>query len=177
MKARLVSVLRPLASPLRPLFRILGRIVVKLASYDPVRLRMHVAGPRIQGPADRVKLGQNVDLQNAYLNTVCGTISFGDLAFCGQNCMFVTGTHDYARREEGRRDCPDSGRDISIGRGVWICSGAIILGGVTIADHAVIGAGAVVTRDCPEAAVYTGIPARLLHPIDFKPDSACGLET
>lgn len=148
--------------------RLLGRIVVKLASYDAKRLRMHVAGPRIQGPGDRVIVGRNVDLQNAYLNTVSGTITFQDNAFCGQNCMFLTGTHDYSRKDEGRQAHPDSGNDIVVGRGVWICSGAIVLGGVRISDHAVIAAGAVVVCDCPESAIYGGIPARLVEKIEFK---------
>ena len=151
-----------------PILRMLGRVVVKLASYDTLRLRMHVAGPRIQGPAERVILGKDVDLQNAFLNTVCGTISMGDLTFCGQNCMFLTGTHDYTRRDQARRIHPDSGNDIVIGRGVWICSGAIVVGGVNIADHSVIGAGAVVTSNCDRAGFYAGVPARLIREIEFK---------
>jgi acetyltransferase-like isoleucine patch superfamily enzyme len=130
---------------------------------------MHVAGPRIQGPSERVLLGTNVDLQNSFLNTVCGTITFGDNAFCGQNCMFVTGSHDYKKRGVERKEHPDSGNDIVIGKGVWICSGAIVLGGITIADDAVIAAGAVVTRSCTEAGIYGGVPARLVKPIQFKP--------
>jgi acetyltransferase-like isoleucine patch superfamily enzyme len=148
--------------------RLLGRIVVKLASYDTTRLRMHVAGPRIHGPSDRVKLGKNVDLQNAYLNTVCGTITFEDHAFCGQNTMFLTGTHDYTARDEARHVHPDSGCDIVIGRGAWICSGAIVIGPAKIAAHAVIAAGAVVTSDCPEAGIYAGVPARCVRRIDFR---------
>jgi acetyltransferase-like isoleucine patch superfamily enzyme len=163
---------RTIERAMLPALRLLGRVVVKLASYDTGRLRLHVAGERIQGPADRVILGENVDLQNSFLNTVCGTIKIGDLSFCGQNCMFITGKHDYTKRGWERRAHPDSGNDIEIGVGVWIGSGAIILGGVRIADHAVIGAGAVVTSDCPCAGIYAGVPARLIKPIEFsKPRS------
>lgn len=152
-----------------PLLRLLGRVVVKVISYDGERLRMHAHGLRIQGPPDRLFTGRDVDLQNAYLNTVCGSIRFGDYAFCGANCMFVTGTHDYNQRNAVRRyEHPDSGHNIVIGNGVWICSGAIVLGGVQIADHAVIAAGAVVTSDCPQAGVYAGIPARLVKKITFS---------
>jgi acetyltransferase-like isoleucine patch superfamily enzyme len=150
-----------------PGLRLVGRIVVKLASYDTTRLRMHAHGPRIHGPSERLSIGRAVDLQNAYLNTVCGTIYFGDYAFCGQNCMFLTGTHDYTQRDAARHKHPDSGNDIVIGKGVWICSGAIVLGGVKVADHAVIAAGAVVKTDCPEAGIYAGVPARLLRKITF----------
>lgn len=164
------SIVRCIEGWFAPILKLFGRVVVKLASYDTLRLRMHVAGPRIHGPQDRVTVGKNVDLQNAYLNTVSGRISFGDHAFCGQNTMFLTGTHDIEARDEGRHAHPDVGYDIKIGRGVWICSGAIVLGGVSIADHAVIAAGAVVTKDCTEAAVYAGIPARLVRKIQFPPE-------
>ena len=44
-----------------------------------------------------------------------------------------------------------------------IGSGAVILPGVTIGEGALVGAGAVVTRDVPDAAVVAGIPARGLR--------------
>jgi len=48
-------------------------------------------------------------------------------------------------------------------RGASIGSGAVILGGVTIGPSALIGAGAVVTRDVKPGAVVAGVPARLLR--------------
>ncbi|MGO7428998.1 sugar O-acetyltransferase, partial [Rhizobium ruizarguesonis] len=44
---------------------------------------------------------------------------------------------------------------------VWIGGCAIILGGVTIGDGAIVGAGAVVTRDVPAGATVVGNPARI----------------
>ncbi len=161
---------KKLEKPCLPLLTVLGRLVVKLASYDTARLRLHVAGLRILGPQERVIVGRHVDLQNSFINTACGTVTFGDFSFCGQHCLFLTGTHDYRQKEWERRKHPTSGNDIVIGRDVWICSGATILGGVTIADHAVIAAGAVVTSNCEKAGVYAGVPARLIREIDFKED-------
>ncbi len=48
-------------------------------------------------------------------------------------------------------------------RGAAIGSGALIFGGVTIGEHAVIGAGAVVTRDVSAGATVVGVPARALR--------------
>ncbi|HNY38748.1 MAG TPA: acyltransferase [Bryobacteraceae bacterium] len=80
--------------------------------------------------------------------------------------MVLTGGHDYTRFDTQRQwSAPKGNRDIVIGRGVWVGSGAIILGGVTICDHAVIAAGSVVTRSCPQQGIYAGIPARLIKPI------------
>ena len=50
---------------------------------------------------------------------------------------------------------------VKIGADVWIGSRAIILGGVRIGHGAVIGAGAIVTRDIPAYAIAVGVPARV----------------
>jgi UDP-2-acetamido-3-amino-2,3-dideoxy-glucuronate N-acetyltransferase len=47
-----------------------------------------------------------------------------------------------------------------VGRGATIGANATIVCGVTIGEHALVGAGAVVTRDVPAHAVMTGVPAR-----------------
>ena len=52
---------------------------------------------------------------------------------------------------------------VKIEDGVWIGGGAIILPGVTIGRNAVIGAGAVVTKDIPANAVAVGSPARVIR--------------
>lgn len=69
--------------------------------------------------------------------------------------------------------CPHSEirkEPVTIGRNVWVGSQAIILPGVTIGDHAVIGAGAVVTRNVETATVVAGNPARMIR--SFQCDSA-----
>ncbi len=53
-------------------------------------------------------------------------------------------------------------RPVIIGDDVWINARAIILPGVTIGDHAVVGAGAVVTKDVPPRTVVAGNPARII---------------
>lgn len=52
---------------------------------------------------------------------------------------------------------------ITIGDGVWIGAGAILLPGVTVGSGAVIGAGAVVARDVSANAVFTGSPASVIR--------------
>jgi len=60
------------------------------------------------------------------------------------------------------REQPVRSRGIVIGRDVWIAAGAGVTDGVTIGDHAVIGMGAVVTRDVPAWALVGGVPARVI---------------
>ena len=54
---------------------------------------------------------------------------------------------------------------VHIGRNCWIGAGAVILPGVTIGDHSVIGAGSVVTKDIPAGVVAVGNPCRVLREI------------
>ena len=61
------------------------------------------------------------------------------------------------------RDVPDELLPTKIGRDVWIGANAVILGGVTIGDGAVVAAGAVVTKDVEAGAIVAGVPARLLR--------------
>jgi acetyltransferase-like isoleucine patch superfamily enzyme len=57
---------------------------------------------------------------------------------------------------------PVRSRGIVIGRDVWIGAQATVTDGVRIGDHAVVGAGAVVTRDVERWAVVAGVPARVI---------------
>lgn len=49
-----------------------------------------------------------------------------------------------------------------IGNDVWIGANVVILAGVTVGDHCVIAAGAVVTKDVPDYSVVGGVPAKVL---------------
>jgi acetyltransferase-like isoleucine patch superfamily enzyme len=59
-------------------------------------------------------------------------------------------------------DTPTAVAPVVIGRNVWLGNRATVLRGVTIGDHAVVGAGAVVTHDVPARAIVVGNPARVV---------------
>ena len=52
---------------------------------------------------------------------------------------------------------------VTIGRGVWLGAGTIVLPGVTIGDETTIGAGSVVTRDVPGGVLALGQPCRVVR--------------
>jgi maltose O-acetyltransferase len=52
---------------------------------------------------------------------------------------------------------------VSIGSDCWICGNATILPGVTIGNHVIIAAGAVVTKDIPDNVVAGGVPAKIIR--------------
>lgn len=58
---------------------------------------------------------------------------------------------------------PEKKNFVKIGNDVWLGANAIILPGVTIGDGAIIGAGAVVTKDVPPYAIVAGVPAKVLR--------------
>lgn len=64
---------------------------------------------------------------------------------------------------------PHISKPITIRRGAWIGAGAMVLGGVTIGEYAVIGAGAVITKDVPPHAIVVGAGPRVLDARTAEP--------
>ena len=129
--------------------------------------------PHTWGDPRRVSVGKEVFVCNALFNCSSGDISIGDHTFFGHNVCLLTGTHDFHKKERGRQGAiPQKGRDIRIGKGVWIASNVTILGPCTIGDHAVIAAGSLVCGgDLPGGFIYAGSPAKPVKPIDFEDGS------
>lgn len=109
-------------------------------------------------------VGDNVALQNTFCDD-SATISIGSHTFFGHNVMLLTPYHDMECLDEKRRKAVRC-KPIHIGGGVWIASNVVVLAGVNIGDGAVVGAGAVVTKDVPPYTFFGGNPAgaiRELH--------------
>lgn len=66
-------------------------------------------------------------------------------------------------------------RRVTIGNDVWIGNRAMLMGGVTVGDGAIVAAGAVVTKDVPPYAVVGGVPARIIR-YRFDAETADGLQ-
>ncbi|MEO8296183.1 MAG: acyltransferase [Burkholderiales bacterium] len=90
---------------------------------------------------------------------ICELVSIGDDCFIGHGVMFVNDLFQTGGPARGDRT---QWRSTTIGHRVSIGSNATILP-VRICDGAVIGAGAVVTRDITRPGIYAGNPARLLR--------------
>lgn len=81
--------------------------------------------------------------------------------FTGHNVALLTSGHDYNLFGEDRKRSTVK-EPIHIKEGAWIGSFAIILKGVTVGKHSVIGAGSVVTKDVPDYTVVAGVPAKII---------------
>jgi maltose O-acetyltransferase len=88
-------------------------------------------------------------------------ITIGDEVLIAANVQLLTATHPLDAKR--RRAWWEYGRPISIADGVWIGGGALVLPGVSIGEDAVVGAGAVVTRDVEARTVVVGNPARVIR--------------
>jgi acetyltransferase-like isoleucine patch superfamily enzyme len=102
------------------------------------------------------------------------SIEIGESTILGSGAMLID--NDFHVPEgtwEWADDFQTGARPIKVGRGVFIGARALVLKGVTIGDRAVIGAGAVVTRDVPAGQVAAGNPARCFEPNkDRTPNTA-----
>ncbi|MET7686629.1 acyltransferase [Streptomyces sp. NPDC005483] len=94
--------------------------------------------------------------------TVRGTVVLGAGVRVGAHTSLLGFNHSMAPDRPVFRQ-PLTSRGIRVGDDVWIGSNVIVVDGVTIGDHCVIGAGAVVTRDLPAWSVAAGNPARVLR--------------
>lgn len=109
----------------------------------------------INGP-DHLRVGDRVSI-NAFVHIWAqGGVTIGDDSLIASHVAITSLTH--ALTAAKYRDVTES-KPVEIGRNVWVGSHAVILPGVKIGDNAVIGAGAVVTRDVAAGTVVTGIPA------------------
>lgn len=93
---------------------------------------------------------------------ICEGVTIEDECFIGHGVMFINDR--YPRATTAGRMQSESDWTVvhtTIKQGASIGSGAVLLCGVTVGRNAIVGAGAVVTDDVPDAAVMVGVPARL----------------
>ncbi len=91
-----------------------------------------------------------------------GNIIIGDNCPIGPGVVMRTASHKYFRSDRIIRGQGHDIADIVIENDVWIGANAVILGGVHIGMGAVVGAGAVVTKDVPSMAIVVGVPATVI---------------
>ena len=102
---------------------------------------------------NRVSIGNNVKIQNNV--SIYDNVTLEDDVFCGPSAVF---TNVYNPRAAVVRK--DEYRDTLVKRGATLGANCTVVCGVTIGEHAFVGAGAVVTRDVKAFALVTGVPAR-----------------
>lgn len=122
--------------------------------------------------------GVNINVgEGCFVNYNCvlldiSPITLGNQVWLGANVTIATPNHPLIASERIVQTYPDGEHDLEysapvvIKDNVWVCSGAIICGGVTIGENSVIAAGAVVTKDVPANSIVMGVPAKVVRQID-----------
>lgn len=92
-----------------------------------------------------------------------GTITIGNNCALGPNVKILAGGHDYSTLE-----IPVVAGPVLIDDHVWIGANVTVLPGVHIGEGAVIGAGALVSRDIPAYVIAVGCPAKVINSRNFN---------
>jgi len=124
---------------------------------------------------DETKIGSFVEIQKnvkvgrrckiSRHTFICEGVTIEDHVFIGHSVTFINDSYPRATTPEGELQTADDWKveTTRVKTGASIGSGATILSNVVIGEHAIVGAGSVVTRDAPPHAVVAGNPARVLR--------------
>ena len=127
---------------------------------------------------DNSKIGTFVEIQkNASVgkNTkisshtfICEGVHIGDNVFIGHNVTFINDKYPRSVNPDGTMQSEEDWELIEtfVKKGASIGSSSTIMCGVTIGEFAIVGAGAVVTKDVPPRTVVAGVPAKVIKQID-----------
>lgn len=131
---------------------------------------------------DGTRIGPFVEIQkNASIGAqckisshtfICEAVTIEDQVFVGHGVMFTNDIFPRATRDDGGLQTDQDWECVPtlIKKGASIGSNATIVAGITIGERALVGAGAVVTRDVPAYAIVAGVPARVIGDVR-KPKS------
>jgi UDP-2-acetamido-3-amino-2,3-dideoxy-glucuronate N-acetyltransferase len=113
-----------------------------------------------------VVLGKRVKVSSHTF--ICSGVTIEDEVFIGHGVMFTNDRYPRAANEDGspQVEVDWTCEPTLVKRGASIGSNATILCGVTIGEHAIVGAGSVVTHDVPSCVIVAGVPARIVRHID-----------
>ena len=133
---------------------------------------------------DETRIGAFVEIQkNATIGRrckvsshtfICEGVTIEDRVFIGHGVMFINDSYPRATTPEGELQSAQDWKvePTLVRTGASVGSGATILSNVVIGEHAIVGAGSVVTRDVPAHAVVAGNPARVLRTLGNETGSS-----
>lgn len=113
------------------------------------------------GTGDRLSVGDRSSLgMNARLG---GSITIGNDCMMGPDVVMMAVSHEYSRTDIPiKQQGPKEEQPIFIGDDCWIGTRVVIMPGVHLGKHCIVGSGAVVTKSFPDYSVIGGVPAKLI---------------
>ena len=98
-------------------------------------------------------------------NTIIGPVTIGSHVNLAQGITVTALNHNFEAPERRIDEQGVSTQQVTIGDDIWIGANAVVLPGVTVGNHCVIAAGAVVTKDVPPHSLVAGVPAKIIKQI------------
>ena len=95
-------------------------------------------------------------------NTIIGPVTIGHHVNLAQGITVTALNHNFSDLSKRIDEQGISTQPVTISDDVWIGANAVVLPGVTIGQHAVVAAGAVVTKDVPPYSIVAGVPAKVI---------------
>jgi acetyltransferase-like isoleucine patch superfamily enzyme len=118
-----------------------------------------------------VKVGKNCKIQSHTF--ICEGVTIEDNVFISHNVTFINDRFPRATTASGtlQTEADWACEPTVVKRGASIGSSVTLLCGITVGEHAIVGAGSVVTKDVPANAIVAGNPSSLLrrHPFSILP--------
>lgn len=120
-------------------------------------------GPiKILGPLKNIEIGEGTAINaNAHMNTE-GGLKIGRYVHIGINLVIYTSNHNFRSTVGIPYDDMVINKPVLISDFVWMGANVSVVPGVTIGEGAIVGMGAVVTKDVPECAIVGGNPATII---------------
>ena len=98
-------------------------------------------------------------------NTIIGPVEIGNNVNLAQGITVTALNHNFGDTNKRIDEQGVSTNAVKISNDVWIGANAVVLPGVTIGNHCVVAAGAVVTKDVPPHSLVAGVPAKVIKQI------------
>jgi acetyltransferase-like isoleucine patch superfamily enzyme len=116
---------------------------------------------RLEAHDGFIRVGARCGINPFTLLSGYGGLTIGNDVRIGSHCAILSSTHRFESTDLSIREQGVEGRETVVGDNVWMGHACTVLSGVRIGSGAVIGAGAVVTRDIPPDSIATGVPAQV----------------
>jgi len=120
-----------------------------------------------------MSIGNNVSIHQMCYLSAAGGISIGNDVAVAHATTIMSTEHRFSDSMVPIRDSGSESAQVTISNDVWIGAGVRILAGVSIGQHSVVGAGAVVVRNIPAWSVAAGVPARVIKAIRDSTHGTC----
>ena len=98
-------------------------------------------------------------------NTIIGPVIIGSHVNLAQGITITALNHNFNDSEKPIDQQGISTKEVVLEDDIWVGANAVILPGVTIGTHAVVAAGAIVTKDVPPHSLVAGVPAKVIRQI------------